>query len=186
MLGRPTLIVLLVVAMFSVSAVACGGDSDLELAPTPPRTSPPPLPLTPSPTPKNPPALVYDYKSLINGLGKTGSTVDELSSSVSRVGFSVGGHTVAVNGAAIQVYEFPDGLAADTEAGYVSPDGYNITVPLGGDRSMSVHSDWLAPPHYYKKGRVIVLYAGDDAALVEVLRSVLGPEFAGSKIVATK
>ena len=69
--------------------------------------------------------------------------------------------------------------AATTEAGYVSPDGYNITVPLGGNRSKSVHSDWLAQPHYYKKGRLIVLYVGDDPSLVQELQSILGPEFAG-------
>ena len=129
---------------------------------------------------------VYDYTSLINDLGNAGATVDELTGSVSPIGFSVGGRSVGVNGGTIQVYEFPHGLAADTEAGYVSPDGYNITVPLGGDRSMSVHSDWFAPPHYYKKYTLIVLYVGENASLLEVLRSVLGPEFAGSIKIVTK
>tara|TARA_B100000315_G_scaffold249044_1_gene279694 strand:- start:852 stop:1610 length:759 start_codon:yes stop_codon:yes gene_type:complete len=92
----------------------------------------------------------YNYKRLIDDLGNTGSTVDELSGSATPVGFSVVGRMVAVNVGMIQVYEFPDGLAADTEAGYVSPDGYNITAPL-----------------------------------VEVLRSVVGPEFAGSGNAST-
>ena len=134
----------------------------------------------------DPSMLVYDYTSLLNDLGNAGATVDELTGSVSPIGFSVGGRSVGVNGGTIQVYEFPHGLAADTEAGYVSPDGYNITVPLGGDRSMSVHSDWFAPPHYYKKYTLIVLYVGENASLLEVLRSVLGPEFAGSIDVTTK
>ena len=125
---------------------------------------------------------MYDYRSLIADLASAGATVEELDPSVSPVGFSVGkGPRVAVNGETIQVYEFPDEHAADTEAGYVSPDGYNVTVPLGGDRNVSTHSDWLAPPHYYKKGRVIVRYVGDSMAVLEALEAVLGPQFAGSQ-----
>ena len=122
----------------------------------------------------------YGYENLLDDLDGAGASVEEFTDPPeSPIGFSVGGPRVAVNGGLIQVYEFPDGRAADTEAGYVSPDGYNITVPLGGDRSMSTHSDWLAPPHYYKKGRVIVRYVGDSAAVLEVLEAVLGPQFAG-------
>ncbi len=115
----------------------------------------------------------YDYKNLIGDLGSSGAHVED------STGFSVAGRSVAVNGGTIQVYEFPDDRAADTEAGYVTPDGYNITVPLDGDRTKTVHSDWLAPPHYYKKDRVIVLYVGADQSLIEVLQSLLGREFAG-------
>ena len=122
----------------------------------------------------------YDYKSLIDDLASAGATVEEVAGPPeSPIGFSVGGPKVVVNGGMIQVHEFPDDRAADAEAGYVSPDGYNITVPLGGDRSMSTHSDWLAPPHYYKMGRVIVRYVGDSMAVLEVLDAVLGPQFAG-------
>ena len=126
------------------------------------------------------PTSVYDYKSLINDLGSAGADLDELTS------FSVGARGVAFDGGTVQVYEFPDERAADSEARYVSPDGYNITVPLDGDRSKTVHSDWLALPHYYKKGRVIVLYVGDDPSLVELLQGMLGPEFAGARNVTTR
>ena len=142
-------------------------------------------PLDSAPTESNAqssPMPVYDYRSLIADLASAGATVEELDPSVSPVGFSVGkGPRVAVNGGTIQVYEFPDEHAADTEAGYVSPDGYTVTVPLGGDRNVSTHSDWLAPPHYYKKGRVIVRYVGDSMAVLEALEAVLGPQFAGSQ-----
>ena len=47
---------------------------------------------------------------------------------------------------------------------------------------MSTHSDWPAPPHYYKKGRVIVRYLGDSMAVLEVLEAVLGLQFAGQTI----
>ena len=92
---------------------------------------------------------IYGYKSLFDDLAGAGANVEELDGPPEPpIGFSVGGPRVAVDGEVIVVHEFPDDRAADTEAGYVSPDDYNITVPLGGDRSMSTHSDWPAPPHY--------------------------------------
>jgi len=138
----------------------------------------------------------YDYKSLIDDLRSAGASVEEHSgptveqsrfkpdSPESRVVLWAEGRKVSVNGETIQVYEFLDGLAADTEAGYVSRDGSNITVPLGGNRYTTKWTEWMGPPHYYKKGRVIVLYVGlrgDDPSLVEVLQRALGPEFAGTR-----
>ena len=123
------------------------------------------------------PTPVYDYESLIADLGNAETEFDE------RATFSVGARDVAISGAisggTIKVYEFPDEQAANSQAGRVSLDGYTITVPLGGDLNKSVHSDWLEPPHYYKKGRVIVFYVGGDPAFAEMLESMLGPEFAG-------
>jgi hypothetical protein len=39
--------------------------------------------------------------------------------------------------------------------------------------------DWIAPPHDYQRGRVIVIYTGDDEAITRLLTAVLGPQFAG-------
>ena len=152
------------------------------------------------------PSPVYDYKSLIDDLRSTGASVEEHSSptvdhpykhdpTLSRVVLLGSGRRVSVNGKTIQVYEYPDVLAADTEAGFVSPDGYNISVPLGDGHYGTSHTEWIGQPHYYKKGRVIVLYVGpafggfltgDDPPLVEVLQRVLGPEFAGSSFIHTR
>jgi hypothetical protein len=35
------------------------------------------------------------------------------------------------------------------------------------------------PPHFYRSGRLIVLYVRDDAAVLLALESVLGTQFAG-------
>jgi hypothetical protein len=39
--------------------------------------------------------------------------------------------------------------------------------------------DWVAPPHFFLKGRVLVLYVGSDPAVQKLLAGVLGPQFAG-------
>jgi hypothetical protein len=58
---------------------------------------------------------------------------------------------------------------AAADAGQVGPDGN----PKGG------RIFWAAAPHFFRKERVIVIYAGDDSALLKVLQELLGPQFAG-------
>ena len=38
---------------------------------------------------------------------------------------------------------------------------------------------WVAPPHFYRQGRVIVLYVGSNPNILSLLTAVLGPQFAG-------
>ena len=39
---------------------------------------------------------------------------------------------------------------------------------------------WVAAPHFYQTGKLIVLYVGDDTAVHNVLENVLGSQFAGN------
>ena len=139
--------------------------------------------LAATPTPASTPSGTYDYQSLLDDLVRVVASVEQLGHQPPYdLAFSVGARSVAVNRDMIplRIFEFPDDSAADTEAGYVSSNGDNITVPLGGNRYRTAHYEWMAPTHYFKKGRVIVLYVGHDASLVHLLRGGLGPEFAGS------
>ncbi len=112
---------------------------------------------------------VKDYISLVDNLRAAGATV-EPAGDVEQPFFSVKGQVIKVNGQDIQVFEYADDIAADTEAALVSPDGGSIgtTMPF-----------WVAPPHFYKAGRIIVLYIGENGAVIDVLESVLGVQFAG-------
>jgi hypothetical protein len=38
---------------------------------------------------------------------------------------------------------------------------------------------WMDTPHFYKTGKIIVLYVGSDTTVLELLEGVLGPQFAG-------
>ena len=38
---------------------------------------------------------------------------------------------------------------------------------------------WVATPHFYKASGLIVLYVGDNTAVIDVLEAALGPQFAG-------
>ena len=72
---------------------------------------------------------------------------------------------VVVNDEDVQAFEYPDAAAAEAEAAPISPDASSV-----GTSIMS----WVATPHFYALDRVIVLYVGDDQAVVDVLNTVLG------------
>ena len=40
---------------------------------------------------------------------------------------------------------------------------------------------WLAPPHFYKAGKVIVIYVGRDSGVMSVLQEAMGSQFAGGE-----
>ncbi len=129
----------------------------------------------PAPPPSPPPPVVShggpvtDYVSLFDNLRAAGATV-EPAGDISQPFFSVKGNAITVNGENVQVFEYADAATADTEAALVSPDGSSVGTTM---------ISWVAAPHFYKTGRLIVLYVGDDTAVINVLEDVLGAQFAG-------
>lgn len=113
---------------------------------------------------------VLDYSGLLEALRAEGADV-ATSNPVSQVFFSVEGQTLTVDKDQIQVFEYADGAAAAIEAELVSEDGTSV-----GTNMIS----WVAAPHFYRSGRLIVLYLGENADTLRLLESLLGPQFAGA------
>lgn len=80
------------------------------------------------------------------------------------------GTTLQVNGQEIQVYEYEDANQAEDDSSQISSDGTQI-----GDNPVR----WAGTPHFYRSGKIIVQYIGDDATVLQLLDDVLGPQFAG-------
>ncbi len=116
-----------------------------------------------------------DYVSFIDNLRQAGATV-EPAGEVSQPFFAVTGNRIVVNGDDVQVFEYTDTSAAEAEAAPVSADGCEVGSTSKGGVYML---EWVAPPHFYKEGKLIVLYVGDSEAVTDVLESVLGQQFAG-------
>jgi hypothetical protein len=95
------------------------------------------------------------------------------------VTFQGAGHQLSVNGTQVAVYEYGTAVAAQFDAGRVSSDGSTFRGGFGPFGSRAVTVDWIAPPHHYTRGRVIVTYVGQDAGILQLLTSVLGRQFAG-------
>lgn len=111
---------------------------------------------------------VRDYVSFVDHLRGVATVTP--AGNIERSFFSVGGYAVTVGAETIQVYEYADEAAMATDARTVSPDGSTV-----GHTMVS----WIAPPHFYKAGRIIVVYAGSDATTLQRLTQILGAQFAG-------
>lgn len=94
----------------------------------------------------------------------------ETGESVFQPFFTPEGSFLKVSGADVQVFEYESPEEMENEASQVSPDGGSIGT------SMIM---WMEAPHFYKAGRIIVLYVRSDAALLDLLEGSLGPPFAG-------
>jgi hypothetical protein len=112
---------------------------------------------------------VKDLKGLIGKLRAGGSRVRR-AGRVSQPFFSVRGRAIAVRGEQVQVFEYANAAAAEREAKLVDPSGSSV-----GTSMMS----WTGPPHFYKGGRLVVLYVGGNQDVIRALESALGPQFAG-------
>ena len=112
---------------------------------------------------------VTDYDSLVDNLRTAGATVEPAGEIIQDF-FSVKGQAIKVDGEDVQVFEYSSEAAAETEAAFISPDGSSIGTSM---------PFWVAPPHFYKAGRIIALYVGENSAVMDVLGSVLGAQFAG-------
>ena len=112
---------------------------------------------------------VQDQAGLIASLRAAGAQ-GEQGEPISQPFFTPDGRSLQVDAADIQVFEYRDGQSMEAEASQVAADGASVGTTM---------VDWLAPPHFYKGGRILVLYLGDDKGILGLLMSVLGAQFAG-------
>jgi len=115
------------------------------------------------------PLAVEDIASLIAALEAVGTMV-ETGDKVSQDFFRPEGSILKVHGADVQVFEYESAEAMENDASQVAPDGGSVGT------SMMM---WMDTPHFYKSGRVIVLYVGSDETVLSLLERVFGPQFAG-------
>ena len=115
---------------------------------------------------------VIDYATLIDHLRSAGASVEPFGK-VSQAFFSVESQVITVKEVKFTSLSTRDVAAADAEAEHISPD----RSAFGRPPTTMVH--WVATPHFYKTGRLIVLYLGDDRLVTRALEAGLGPQFAG-------
>ena len=117
---------------------------------------------------------VTDQTSLVDHLRGLGYTV-EVVGDVEQPFFQTSGTTLRVTGGALQepadlqAFNYDDPSAAEADAQQIGPDGNPLTTMI----------TWVAPPHFFRKDRVIVLYVGSDQEVIKLLTAALGPQFAG-------
>lgn len=113
--------------------------------------------------------IVNDKATLIDALRDVGATVDN-GNQIEQMLFTVEGQIIKVNGVDVQVYEFASVEAMEADATLVAPDGGSVGTTM---------IMWIATPHFYKTGHILVLYLGDDQATLDLIEGALGSQFAG-------
>lgn len=109
------------------------------------------------------------YQSLVEHLRAAGLQV-EPAGEVHQPFFTPVARVILVDGEDVQVYQYPSGQAAEAEASRVSATGTTI-----GTAKVS----WLAPPHFFRKGAVLVIHLGSNPKTLDALERLMGPQFAG-------
>jgi hypothetical protein len=127
-------------------------------------------------------ATAFSYPDLLAALRARGAVVQE-SGTASTLTFTGTGHGLSVNGADMAAYAYRTTVAALYDASQVSSDGATWRSGFGPFGGHAVTVDWSAPPHHYRRGRVIVSYIGNDVAILRLLTTVLGPQFAGGAVL---
>src|SRR5688500_4250535 len=115
------------------------------------------------------PAAVEDQASLIAALEAAGATVD-VGEPISQPFFSAEGNIIKVNGADVQVFAYENAEEMELESSQIAPNGSsNATTMI----------TWIDTPHFYKTGRIIALYIGNDEEVLSLLEKTMGAQFAG-------
>lgn len=117
-------------------------------------------------------APVTDFDSLLQNLRVAGGTVEATGETIEQPFFSVPARVAKFNDADLQVFEYASEADAAADAALVAPDGRSVGTGM---------VTWVATPHFYRAGRFIVLYVGDDAATLGMLEGALGEPFAGGE-----
>ena len=114
-------------------------------------------------------SVADDYPKLIQHLRAAGAEPVS-GGSVEQPFFSITGTIIKVHGEDVQVFQYADTGAAEAAAAPISRDGMAV-----GTRKIF----WVGPPHFFKQGRLLVLYVGDNVKVLGTLAAVLGRQFAG-------
>ena len=115
------------------------------------------------------PSFPASYEELTAALRDGGHQVVPMEP-VSQPFFEPEGQVIALDGHQVQVFEFSSHADADSMADTISADGGSIGTTM---------VSWIEAPHFFRSGRLIVLYVGEDAEVIETLEDLLGHQIAG-------
>lgn len=109
------------------------------------------------------------YESLVSTLRQKGLRVEPLGP-IDQSFFTPAARVIRIGETGeAQVYEYANVQAAESDARRVNADG-----SIGSSMPM-----WIAPPHFFRKENLLVLYLGTDEKTLSALREMLGAQFAG-------
>jgi hypothetical protein len=106
----------------------------------------------------------YTYNLLVDDLAAAGSE-PVTAGTLEQPFFDVEARVLTVNGEDIQVFEF-----ADVQTRQDAED----TISAGGSVIGTSQLTWVDIPNFWSRGRILVLYIGQNAELISLLDEVVG------------
>ncbi|MBA3738228.1 MAG: hypothetical protein H0W97_06640 [Actinobacteria bacterium] len=73
--------------------------------------------------------------------------------------------TTFIDNVQVSTYQYPSEEALDDVRASISPDGYSVPTGTGGIAIV----EWVATPHFYGAGKLLVLYVGDKRRTLDAL-----------------
>ncbi len=139
--------------------------------------TPSPVPAAPATTPTSSAATTTtetrpspELAAFYGELVARGALVAPTNARVTKPYLSTPGTLVHINGQGVQVFEYADAALLEAEISGLAPDASSIDGrPLA----------WQGTPHFWRRGPVLVLWVGDDPAMLQLLNTVLGEQIAG-------
>jgi hypothetical protein len=113
---------------------------------------------------------VASFDQLVAALAAAGISVEDPGETLSQPFFEPPARRIRLDGEELQVFAFGSQAQAESAAATISPGGFEIGTSM---------VSWVATPHFYQAGDLIVLYVGDQAAIVSALEAAMGPQIAG-------
>jgi hypothetical protein len=74
----------------------------------------------------------------------------------------------------ISVYFYESNAKMEKDASFIDAGGSSYN-----NGKEAVEISWVSFPHFYKTENIIVLYVGEDTALIHALEEIIGDQFAG-------
>ena len=126
-----------------------------------PSVSPLPTPaIADSPLPAPAATTLTELVAALQAAGATVKTGDK----VEQPFFEVQGQALTVNGQRVEVFEWADEASRKAVSRTITPQGQFGATMI----------EWVGKPHFWAAGKLIVLYVGDDSAVVDLLTGALG------------
>ncbi|MDK2562341.1 hypothetical protein QOZ84_02180 [Romboutsia sedimentorum] len=86
----------------------------------------------------------------------------------------IDGKQVTLYDTDVIIYSYEDNEEMEKEASTINKDASEINRT---DNPIQI--EWSKTPHFYKKGKIIVQYIGDDEKIISDLKEIVGDQFAG-------
>ena len=87
----------------------------------------------------------------------------------------IDGKQVILYDTEIVVYSYENSEEMEKSASLLNEDASII------NKEQPIEIEWPKNPHFYKKGKIIVQYIGEDEEIVTDLDKIMGKQFAGIK-----